>query len=126
MPFTAVDLAAGSSTTLRGGFEVDMTPLWRSNGQCCPNLRSDSPRMSQYVGWAKPQNRPTEAVQRVDSLDVVLEHPAASMVIAFVLNAQPPLRIGEIELCHQEAEAVNDLVLRRCAGGSSPAPAPPT
>jgi hypothetical protein len=76
-----------------------MTPLWRSNGQCCPNLRSDSPRMSQYVVWAKPQNRPTEAVQRVDSLHVVLEHPAASMVIAFVLNAQPPLRIGEIEPC---------------------------
>jgi hypothetical protein len=72
--------------------------------------------MAQDVVGGESKNRPAGRTQCVEAGDVAAELRPLTMVVAFVLDGDPPLRIGEIDPTDECRMTVANLVLRRQRG----------
>jgi hypothetical protein len=68
--------------------------------------------MPQDVVGGEAEHEPARLPERVDASDVAAELRLPPMMVALVLQRDPPLWIGEVDPCEQAAAGVPYLVLR--------------
>lgn len=69
--------------------------------------------VTQDVVGSKSKNQPAGRTERVEAGYVAAELRPLTMMVAFVLDGDPPLRIGEIDPAEKCPTIVANLVLRR-------------
>jgi hypothetical protein len=75
-------------------------------------------RVSQHIVGSEPDDRPARLAKRIETGDIPAKLLLLAIVVAFVLDGHPPLRVGQVDPADEPADAIEDAILRRRCGSA--------